>query len=50
MFEVLKRYFGLGYYDEERIMQFVKAGWITKEEAAEITGGQKEGKSKKGTV
>ena len=34
----IKQYFKLGLYTTEQVAVFVAAGWITAEQAAEITG------------
>ena len=38
MFKIVKRYYDKGYYTKENVATFVKAGKITPEEYAEITG------------
>lgn len=38
MYETVKRYYDLGYYDKDDVAKFVAKGKITPEEYKEITG------------
>lgn len=38
MYKIVKRYYDKGYYDEEDVKVFVRAGKITPEEYEKITG------------
>lgn len=38
MYETVKRYYDLGYYDKDNVAKFVAKGKITPEEYEEITG------------
>ena len=38
MFAIVKRYYDLGIYDNADVAKFVRAGKITAEQFAEITG------------
>lgn len=38
MFAIVKRYYALGIYDNADVAKFVRAGKITAEQFAEITG------------
>lgn len=37
-YDTIKQYFGLGLYTADQVAVFVAAGWITTEQAEEITG------------
>ncbi len=37
-YDTIKQYYGFGLYTAEQVNVFVTAGWITPEQAAEITG------------
>ena len=37
-YDTIKQYYGLGLYTGEQLAVFVAAGWISAEQAAEITG------------
>ncbi len=39
-YSTIKAYFDLGLYTAEQVEVFVTAGWISAEQAAEITGEQ----------
>ncbi len=37
-YDTIEQYYKLGLYTAEQVAVFVTAGWITSEQAAEITG------------
>lgn len=37
-YDTIRSYFNLGLYDSKQVAVFAAAGWITPDQAAEITG------------
>ena len=38
MFSIVKRYYNLGFYNEDKVAVFVRAGQLSAEEYQQITG------------
>lgn len=38
MFSIVKRYYNLGFYNEDKVAVFVRAGQLSEDEYKQITG------------